>query len=117
MEKYALTQLDPTAGLVVIDLQKGIVGLNTFHPAAEIVPRAAHLARAFREPNLPVGLGDEARTGGSGGTGDGVGAGGVTDGTRTDSITRSISVDVFPASTWKFARLISRATPKVKSTR
>jgi hypothetical protein len=108
-----LTQLDPTVALVVIDLQKGIVGLNTVHPAAEIVTRAAQLARAFREHNLPVGLGDEARTGGSGGTG----AGGGTDGTETDSITRSISVDVFPASTWKLARFISRATPKVKSTR
>jgi hypothetical protein len=37
-----LTQLDPTAALIVIDLQKGIVGLPTVHPAAEIVGRAAH---------------------------------------------------------------------------
>jgi nicotinamidase-related amidase len=51
-----LTQLDPTAALVVIDLQKGIVGLATVHPAAEIVARAAQLARAFRERNLPVVL-------------------------------------------------------------
>jgi nicotinamidase-related amidase len=49
-----LTQLDPAAALVVIDLQKGIVGLNTVHPAAEIVGRAAQLARTFRERNLPV---------------------------------------------------------------
>ena len=49
-----LTQLDPTAALIVIDLQKGIVGLPTAHPAAEIVGRAAQLARAFRERNLPV---------------------------------------------------------------
>lgn len=51
-----LTQLDPIAALVVIDLQKGIVGLNTVHPAAEIVSRSAQLARAFRECHLPVVL-------------------------------------------------------------
>jgi nicotinamidase-related amidase len=49
-----LTKLDATAALVVIDLQKGIVGLPTVHPAAEIVARAARLARAFRERDLPV---------------------------------------------------------------
>jgi nicotinamidase-related amidase len=51
-----LTKLDATAALVVIDLQKGIVGLPTVHPAAEIVARAARLARAFRERDLPVVL-------------------------------------------------------------
>jgi nicotinamidase-related amidase len=51
-----LTQLDTTAALIVIDLQKGIVGLPTVHPAGEIVSRAAHLARAFRERGLPVVL-------------------------------------------------------------
>src|SRR5487761_1890553 len=51
-----LTKLDTTAALVVIDLQKGIVGLPTVHPAAEIVSRAARLARAFRERGLPVVL-------------------------------------------------------------
>ena len=52
----ALTRLDPVAALVVIDLQKGIVGLPTVHPAGEIVGRAAQLARAFRERGLPVVL-------------------------------------------------------------
>jgi len=51
-----LTQLATTAALIVIDLQKGIVGLPTVHPAAEIVGRAAQLARAFRERGLPVVL-------------------------------------------------------------
>jgi nicotinamidase-related amidase len=51
-----LTKLDTTAALVVIDLQKGIVGLPTVHPAGEIVDRAAQLARAFRERGLPVVL-------------------------------------------------------------
>src|ERR1700678_3000106 len=51
-----LTQLDPTAALIVIDLQKGIVVIPTAHPAAEIVARSAQLARAFRERSLPVVL-------------------------------------------------------------
>jgi nicotinamidase-related amidase len=51
-----LTQMDPTAALVVIDLQKGIVGMPTVHPSAQIVERSAQLARAFRERGLPVVL-------------------------------------------------------------
>jgi nicotinamidase-related amidase len=51
-----LTQLDATAALVVIDLQKGVVGLPTVHPVGEIIGRAAQLARAFRERGLPVVL-------------------------------------------------------------
>jgi hypothetical protein len=31
--------LDPTPALVLIDLQKGIVGLATAHPAEEVVTR------------------------------------------------------------------------------
>ena len=42
--------------LVVIDLQKGITGFPTAHPAAEIIARNALLARAFREKGLPVVL-------------------------------------------------------------
>jgi nicotinamidase-related amidase/MFS family permease len=49
-----LTTLDETPALVVIDLQKGIVGLPCAHPMAEIVGRAADLARAFRKHGLPV---------------------------------------------------------------
>ncbi len=48
--------LDPVPALVVIDLQKGITGMPTAHPAAEIIGRAARLARAFRERGLPVVL-------------------------------------------------------------
>jgi len=51
-----LTQLDPTAALIVIDLQKGLVSLDTVHPTSEIVARSAQLARAFRERGLPVVL-------------------------------------------------------------
>jgi nicotinamidase-related amidase len=51
-----LTQIDSNAALIVIDLQKGIVRMATAHPAAEIVNRAAQLARGFRERGLPVVL-------------------------------------------------------------
>jgi nicotinamidase-related amidase len=51
-----LTKLDTTAALIVIDLQKGIVGIPTAHPISEIVERSARLARAFRERGLPVVL-------------------------------------------------------------
>ncbi len=51
-----VTQLDSTAALIVIDLQKGIVGIPLAHPASEIVGRSAQLARAFRERGLPVVL-------------------------------------------------------------
>ena len=51
-----LTQLDSTAALVVIDLQKGIAGIPTAQPAGEIIARAAQLARSFRERGLPAVL-------------------------------------------------------------
>ncbi len=51
-----LTELDANSALILIDLQKGIVGMPTVHPAGEIVSRAAQLARAFRERHLPVVL-------------------------------------------------------------
>jgi nicotinamidase-related amidase len=51
-----VTKLDSTAALIVIDLQKGIVGLPTVHPTTEIVARSAILARSFRERGLPVVL-------------------------------------------------------------
>lgn len=52
-----LTQLDPTAALVVIDLQKGIVGFPCGpHSTADVVKRSAFLAQAFRKRNLPVVL-------------------------------------------------------------
>src|ERR1700728_670058 len=53
----ALTKIDDVAALVVIDLQKGVVGMQTApYSAGEIVARAAQLARAFRERGLPVVL-------------------------------------------------------------
>jgi nicotinamidase-related amidase len=51
-----VTKLDSTAALVVIDLQKGVTGMPTVHPIAEIIERTAKLAHAFRERGLPVVL-------------------------------------------------------------
>jgi nicotinamidase-related amidase len=52
----ALTKLDDTCALIIIDLQKGITGLPTVHPVEGIIDRSAQLARAFRERGLPVVL-------------------------------------------------------------
>jgi nicotinamidase-related amidase len=52
----ALSEIDSVAALVVIDMQKGIVGLPTACPAAEIAARIAKLATAFRTLELPVVL-------------------------------------------------------------
>jgi nicotinamidase-related amidase len=52
----AITTLDSTPALVVIDLQRGIVGRPTVHPISEVIGRAAALARAFRARGLPVAL-------------------------------------------------------------
>ena len=50
----ALTTIDPTSALVVIDLQQGIVsGRDAF---ADVVTKAAHLAAEYRRHDLPVVL-------------------------------------------------------------
>jgi nicotinamidase-related amidase len=52
-----LSSLDANAALVVIDMQKGIVGLPTApHPAAVVTDNVAKLCRAFRSRGLPVVL-------------------------------------------------------------
>jgi nicotinamidase-related amidase len=51
-----ITKLDDNSALIVIDLQKGILGRTTAHPTKEILDRSAQLARAFRERDLPVVL-------------------------------------------------------------
>ncbi|NII53921.1 isochorismatase family protein [Luteibacter sp. SG786] len=52
----ALTTLDPNTALIVVDLQKGIVGLPLSHPIERIVDRTRALLGAFRERGLPVVL-------------------------------------------------------------
>jgi len=49
-----LSQLDPTAALIVIDMQKGIVALPTVHPMSGIIDNVAKLTHAFRGRMLPV---------------------------------------------------------------
>jgi nicotinamidase-related amidase len=51
-----LTTLDPNTALIVIDLQKGIVGLAVIHPVDDVIKRARALADAFRERGLPLVL-------------------------------------------------------------
>lgn len=52
----ALTMLDSNTALIVIDLQKGIVGLPLIHPIDGVIERVRALADAFRECGLPVVL-------------------------------------------------------------
>ena len=51
-----LTKLDTTTALIVIDLQKIMLGFPTVHPVGEVVNQAAVLADAFRRHRLPVVL-------------------------------------------------------------
>jgi nicotinamidase-related amidase len=51
-----ITELDATAALIVIDLQKGVVALQAAHPIPEIVARSRELLDAFRAHDLPVVL-------------------------------------------------------------
>ena len=51
-----VTTLDLKTALVVIDLQKGIVGLPTVHPIAGVLASATVLTAAFRRRGLPVVL-------------------------------------------------------------
>jgi nicotinamidase-related amidase len=51
-----VTTLDPRTALIIVDLQKGIVGLPTAHPTDAVVARARELAAAFRGHGLPVVL-------------------------------------------------------------
>jgi nicotinamidase-related amidase len=52
----ALTTLDRDTALILVDLQKGIVGLPTIQPIGEVVGQACALADAFRTRGLPVVL-------------------------------------------------------------
>jgi nicotinamidase-related amidase len=51
-----ISTLDPVTALVVIDLQKGIVGLPTAHPMDGVVKNSVALIEAFRARKLPVVL-------------------------------------------------------------
>lgn len=51
-----VTTLDPNTALIVVDLQKGIVGSPFIHPIGGIVSRTRALLDAFRERGLPIVL-------------------------------------------------------------
>lgn len=52
----ALTTLDPNTALIVVDLQKGIVGLPGLPAIGDVIGQARALADAFRARGLPVVL-------------------------------------------------------------
>jgi nicotinamidase-related amidase len=58
----ALTTLDSQTALIVVDLQKGIVGLPFPHPIDGVVAHACALTAAFRNHGLPVVLVNVAGT-------------------------------------------------------
>src|SRR6185437_3792255 len=55
-EQMTISVLDAKPALVVIDLQKGIVGIATAHPMKGVIRNAGALAEAFRRHALPVVL-------------------------------------------------------------
>ena len=52
----ALTTLDPNIALVIVDLQKGIIGLPAIYPIVDIIERARAVADAFPKRDLLVVL-------------------------------------------------------------
>ncbi|HEY0912580.1 MAG TPA: isochorismatase family protein [Bradyrhizobium sp.] len=51
-----ISVLDPKTALLVVDLQKGIVGLPTVHPIDSVVRNSVALLDSFRARKLPVVL-------------------------------------------------------------
>lgn len=51
-----VTTLDPKTALIVVDLQKGIVGSPFIHMVADVIEHTQALLAAFRELHLPVVL-------------------------------------------------------------
>ncbi len=49
-----VTALDAKTALVLIDLQKGIMGMATAHPTTGVIEKSAQLIDAFRSKGLPV---------------------------------------------------------------
>lgn len=52
----AVTTLDPKTALIVVDLQKGLIGSPLIHPLDQVVERSRALLDAFRAHGLPVVL-------------------------------------------------------------
>lgn len=71
-----ISTIDSKPALVVVDLQKGLLGRPTVHPMEDVVANSAKLAAAFREREFPVVL--VTATGGAPGRTEGP-ARGLTD--------------------------------------
>lgn len=52
----AVTSLDATTALIIVDLQHGIIGYPFIHPIGAVIERSRALLDAFRERGLPVVL-------------------------------------------------------------
>ena len=52
----ALTTLDLNTALIVIDLQRGLIGFPTVHPFGDVVSKTQGLLDAFRKYHLPIVL-------------------------------------------------------------
>ena len=50
----SFTQLDEKTALLVIDLQYGIVALNTCHPAPAVIENCTKIITQFRQLSLPI---------------------------------------------------------------
>ncbi len=57
-----ITEVDSRTALIIIDLQKGVVGLPTAHPINDVVEKSTALAAEFRRRGLPVVLVNVAGT-------------------------------------------------------
>jgi nicotinamidase-related amidase len=52
----SFTELDPNTALLVVDLQKGIIGLPLAHPVDDVIGKSTALIEAFRKRGLPIVL-------------------------------------------------------------
>src|SRR6266849_1665979 len=55
-DNMTISVLDAKPALLVVDLQKGVVGMPVAHPIADVVKNAVALTDAFRAHKLPVVL-------------------------------------------------------------
>ena len=51
-----ISMLDAKPAVLMVDLQKGIVGMPTAHPMSDVVRNAAALTQGFRNHSLPIVL-------------------------------------------------------------
>ena len=50
----SITKIDPRTALVIIDLQHGIVAMNTCHPVKTVIDNCCKLVDKFRQCSLPI---------------------------------------------------------------